>query len=40
MEPARDVLAQFLDNVNDDLADDDVEGPCLITRQRRNRSPK
>ena len=25
MEPARDVLAQFLDDVNDDLADDDVE---------------
>jgi hypothetical protein len=25
MEPARDVLAQFLDNITDDLADDDIE---------------
>lgn len=25
MEPARDVLAQFLDSLNDDLADDDIE---------------
>ena len=36
MEPARDVLAQFLDDVNDDLTDDDVEaaqkriGHCLV----------
>lgn len=25
MEPARDVLAQFLENITDDLADDDIE---------------